>query len=82
MATRTDTTLESAYGTTPEEARDARARAWVFIFDCYAKKAARTRGGEDGMSGPDNDRATSKGAVARFGPAVLSVDHTRSKSKV
>lgn len=47
MATRTDITLKSAYGTTPEQARDARARAWVFIFDCYAKKAARTRGGED-----------------------------------
>ncbi len=47
MATRTDTTLKSAYGTTPEQARDARARAWVFVFDRYAKKAARTRGGED-----------------------------------
>jgi excisionase family DNA binding protein len=41
--------------------RRTRARAWVFVFDCYAKKAARTRSGEDGMSGPENDRATSKG---------------------
>jgi hypothetical protein len=47
VATRTDITLKSAYGTTPEQARDAGARAWVFIFDRYAKKAARTRGGED-----------------------------------
>jgi hypothetical protein len=23
---------------TPEEARDSRARAWMFVFDCYAKK--------------------------------------------
>jgi hypothetical protein len=47
VVTRTDTTLKSAYGTTPEQARDARARAWMFVFDCYAKKAARTEGGED-----------------------------------
>ena len=25
---------------TPEQARDARARAWKFIFDTYRKKAA------------------------------------------
>jgi hypothetical protein len=47
VATRNDITLKSAYGTTPEQARDARARAWVFIFECYAKKTARTRGGKD-----------------------------------
>ena len=58
MATRTDATLKFAYGTTPEQARAARARAWVFIFDCYAKKAARTRGGEDTMKGPNNERAS------------------------
>lgn len=23
---------------TPDQARDARARAWRFVFDCYAKK--------------------------------------------
>ena len=25
-------------GPTPEQARDVRARAWRFVFDCYAKK--------------------------------------------
>ena len=58
MATKIDITLRSTPGTTPEQARDARARAWVFIFDCYAKKTARTRGGEDAMKGPNNDRAS------------------------
>jgi hypothetical protein len=58
VATKTDITLRSTLGTTPEQARDARARAWVFIFDCYAKKTARTRGGEDAMKGPNNDRAS------------------------
>jgi hypothetical protein len=27
-------------GITPEQARDARARAWKFIFDTYREKAA------------------------------------------
>lgn len=45
-------------GITPEQALDARARAWVFTFDCYAKKTARTRGGEDAMKGSKNDRAS------------------------
>ncbi len=58
MATRTDATLKSAYGTTPEQARAARARAWVFIFDCYAKKAAGTSYGKSTMKGPKNDRAS------------------------
>jgi hypothetical protein len=44
--------------TTADQARDARVRAWVFIFDCYAKKTARTRGGEDAMKGSKNDRAS------------------------
>jgi len=26
------------YGTTPEQARAFRARAWRFIFDCHEKK--------------------------------------------
>ncbi len=42
----------------PEQARDARARAWVFILDRYAQKTARTRGGEDAMKGSNNDRAS------------------------
>jgi hypothetical protein len=35
----------------PEQARDARARAWKFVFDCHAKKNATSvpgaNGGED-----------------------------------
>jgi hypothetical protein len=27
-------------GITPEPARDARARAWAFVFDCFARKRA------------------------------------------
>ncbi len=26
----------------PQEGRDARARAWAFVFDCYRKKKAAT----------------------------------------
>ncbi len=31
-------------GTTPEQARDIRAGAWAFVFDCYAKKKATEQG--------------------------------------
>jgi hypothetical protein len=30
---------------TPAQPRDARARAWLFVFDCYAKKKAAHPGG-------------------------------------
>ena len=29
-------------GISPEQARDTRARAWAFVFECYRKKAAAT----------------------------------------
>jgi hypothetical protein len=58
VAKRTDITLRSTPGTTPEQARNARARAWVFILDCHAKKTARTKGGEDAMKGSNNGRAS------------------------
>ena len=59
MATRTDTTLESAYGTTPEEARDARARAWAFVFRCYESKknpaaSQSVRGNSDGTANKEH----------------------------
>ena len=56
--TEAQITLTATPGITPEQARDARARAWVFIFDCHAKKTARTRGGNDAMKGSNNDRAS------------------------
>jgi hypothetical protein len=40
-------------GITPEQARDARARAWAFIFECFyrhEKEAVSGRGGEDDAS--------------------------------
>jgi hypothetical protein len=36
--------------------RDARARAWVFVFQCYAKKKAASPGGPDDAEEPQNDR--------------------------
>jgi hypothetical protein len=52
------TAVRICSNTTVEQARDARVRAWVFIFDCYAKKTARARGGEDAMKGSNDDRAS------------------------
>jgi hypothetical protein len=48
-------------GTSPEQARQARARAWALIFDyCHAKKEDAHPGVPDGaMKGSNsNDRAT------------------------
>jgi hypothetical protein len=33
---------------TLQDARDARARAWAFTFDCWRKKVAETNACEDG----------------------------------
>lgn len=38
MAARTDITFKPVAGSTPEQARDARARAWSFVFQCWQKK--------------------------------------------
>ena len=41
---------------TPEQARDMRARAWVYVFSCYeAKKKAGERNAGDGMKGLEHD---------------------------
>jgi hypothetical protein len=43
-------------GITSEEARNTRARAWRYVFDCHAKKnAAGTSGGEDHARKEIND---------------------------
>lgn len=34
----TDIIVKPCPGLTPERARDARARAWKYVFDCYGKK--------------------------------------------
>ena len=36
-----------------EEARDARARAWVFVFDCYEKKKAAVGADHTGGDGKE-----------------------------
>ena len=41
-------TVSPAPGITPDRARDARARAWRFVFDCWEqKKAAGEVGGDE-----------------------------------
>jgi hypothetical protein len=41
--------VKPASGVSPEEALDARARAWAFVFQCWhaKKNAASEEGGED-----------------------------------
>lgn len=61
MATRADITPKPSAGITPEQARDARARAWAFVFERHAKKKAEGRlpspDDRDAMKGSNIDRA-------------------------
>jgi hypothetical protein len=45
-------------GIAPDRARDLRASAWRFIFDCYAKKKAAHPGGPDDAEDLEHDRTT------------------------
>jgi hypothetical protein len=44
----------------PEQACDARARAWAFGFDSYEKKKATRPGGPDDAEDPENDRTATE----------------------
>jgi hypothetical protein len=37
-------------GISPEQVRDARARAWAFVFDCHVKKSAAGMTSTNGTS--------------------------------
>ncbi len=57
MAATADTNIivKPTPGMTPQEARDVRARAWHFVFDCYAKKKAARPGGPDDAERRSNE---------------------------
>jgi hypothetical protein len=40
---------------TPDQARDVRARAWTFAFECYAKKEGSRPGAPDDAKGSKHD---------------------------
>jgi hypothetical protein len=43
-----------------DDAREARARAWSFAFQCLREKKATRPGGPDDAKGSKHDRATEK----------------------
>ncbi len=51
-------TFHPVPGTTSEEARQIRARAWAFVFECWRARQ------EDGPATVPNDRKGSKNAPA------------------
>jgi hypothetical protein len=51
-------------GITAEQARDIRARAWRFVFDCYERKKAARPGGPDDAKESKNDRTATKDYTA------------------
>jgi hypothetical protein len=38
VATRADITLKPAAGLTPDQVRNARSRAWRYVFDCFNRR--------------------------------------------
>jgi hypothetical protein len=56
VQTRADITLKPTSGITPEQAHDARARAWAYVFDCFN----RSNGKEGGApAAPDDAKVRS-----------------------
>jgi hypothetical protein len=51
-------TINATPGITPQQARDTRARAWRYVFDCHAKKKATRPGGPDDGKETKNVPAT------------------------
>lgn len=49
-------TYRQREGVTPEQAREARARAYAFIFECYAKKEAEKKKPPSGASEAREER--------------------------
>ena len=50
-------TVKATSSITEEQACDARAQAWTFIFSCHAKKEAARPGGPDNTKESKNDGA-------------------------
>ena len=44
-------------GVTPEQSRDARARAWTYVFEVYLKKKGGSATAPDDVNGSKNDHA-------------------------
>ena len=42
------TVLRPSRRTTPEQAREVRARAWRFVFDCWEQKKTADKDGNEG----------------------------------
>lgn len=64
MAMKTDTgLLKPTSCLTPKQARDERARAWAFVFECHAKKKAGVTSTGDDMRGKAQSDSHAKPSV-------------------
>jgi hypothetical protein len=57
VASRADTMLKPDAGLTSEQARDVRARAWSYVFECFnrhTKKVAAPASGPDDAKESEN----------------------------
>ncbi len=53
MKSNPDITLKLAGGLAPEQARNARARAWAYVFDCFHRRNGKEGG--PAITAPYND---------------------------
>jgi hypothetical protein len=66
VATRADIRLKPAPGLTSEEARDARVRAWAFIFESFHRRNVKEAIGGDGPD--EGERSLDEFASRRILP--------------
>ena len=69
MASRADTTFKPDAGLTSEQARDVRARAWSYVFECFNRHTKK-------KAAPASGRDDAKEAWLRHGGGVLMGDGT------
>ena len=51
--------------TTPDQARDIRARAWAFVFDCHAKKEAAPESRPEDAERRSDEIGANEGSIPR-----------------
>jgi hypothetical protein len=61
VAARADITLKPVAGLTPEQAHSARARAWLYIWECFLRRNGK-EGGPD--TAPDSAKKGSNDSSA------------------
>ena len=66
-------------GISPEQVRDARARAWAFVFDCHMKESAAGMTSTNGTSVRNTEEVSNVERSNR--PLAVEATHRPQKGK-